>query len=188
MNNDARDYLKTELEFFNKAYEIQFDHFMRVFYFWTVIVTAPISAGLLTISNPLESDVFQLLLMLIAIMGWFLSAKMFDIRCSQLRYVSIMNEVRELFYRDAKNSLPKSYEHPLPAARDLRQEAMTDFGIWMAFTMSFLDAVFFAFAVPYFLSVGPEFNWRAFVVYFLFGISTYFYLVSRRVPKPRIVD
>ena len=32
MNQDTRDYLNNELHFFEKAYEIQFTHFMGVFY------------------------------------------------------------------------------------------------------------------------------------------------------------
>ena len=78
MEKDARDYLHEELSYFEKSAEVQFTHFMQVFYFWTAVVTAPITAGLLVKQG---ADAFQfalpLILVLIAPLGWFLSAKMF---------------------------------------------------------------------------------------------------------------
>ena len=51
MKKDARDYLNAQLDYFQKASEIQFTHFMGVFYFWTLVVSAPVTAGLLTSSG-----------------------------------------------------------------------------------------------------------------------------------------
>ena len=48
MNADTHEYFKIELEHFRKLSELQFTHFMGVFYFWIGVVTFPATAGLLT--------------------------------------------------------------------------------------------------------------------------------------------
>jgi hypothetical protein len=181
MNKEAHDYLIAELKFYQKAYEIQFTHFMGVFYFWSVVVTAPATAGLLTFSGDANYPAFPILLVLIALMGWFLSAKMFDIRCSQLKYISKMNYVRYTLYQDAKANLPESYKHPFPPDTDFRKTAFTDFGMIMAIVMSALDSTFLGFALPLLQGSGG-YNWDTFTIYFLFGIATYFAIVLWRLP------
>ena len=85
-NEEAITYFKAEIEQYQKDYEIQFNHFMGVFYFWIGIVSVPATAGLLTKKVPPEN--LALLSFLIAILGYFVSAKMYDVRCSQLRYIA----------------------------------------------------------------------------------------------------
>ena len=103
MEKDARDYLNAEIGYFQKAAELQFTHFMQVFYFWTAIVTAPITAGLVFANAEITAHpVFPIFLALIALLGWFLSAKMFDIRCSQLKYLANINDTRGALYDGIK--------------------------------------------------------------------------------------
>lgn len=183
MEKDARDYLHEELSYFEKSAEVQFTHFMQVFYFWTAVVTAPITAGLLVKQG---ADAFQfalpLILVLIAPLGWFLSAKMFDIRCSQLTYISKVNYYRDMLYKGVKDHLSKEYKLPFPPDTDLRKKALTDFGLWMAITMSGLDAVYLGFGIPM-LQNKNVFNWCIFFTFFIFGICTYFVIILWRGPK-----
>lgn len=184
MNQDTRDYLNNELHFFEKAYEIQFTHFMGVFYFWTIVVTAPVTAGLLATKGIGGDLTLSILLLLVAFLGWFLAAKMFDIRCSQLRYISMINQVRWTLYQDVKKNLPKSYVIPFVINTNVRKTAFTDFGMSMAIAMSALDAILLGFALPFLLQDNTGFNWWAFTFYFIFGFATYLFLVITRVPKP----
>src|SRR5208337_1741847 len=108
---------------------------------------------------------FPILLGLVAVIGLLLAAKMFDIRCSQLRYISMMNRVRAALYLDIKDDLPRSYKLPFPPSNDLRKTALTDFGVIMAVTMSALDAVFFGFALPPLLKSGTGFSWYDFGIF-----------------------
>jgi hypothetical protein len=183
MNKDTRDYLNAEFDYFQKSYEIQFTHFMGVFYFWTIVVTAPVTAGLLSKDN-LNTPAFPILLGFVAFIGLFLAAKMFDIRCSQLRYISTMNRVRSALYQDSKDDLPKNYEIPFPPSTNLRRTALTDFGMVMAITMSALDAALFGFAAPPLLQNDTGFSWWAFGIFGIIGILTYLILVFSRVPEP----
>jgi hypothetical protein len=184
MKKEARDYLNTEYNYFRKAYEIQFTHFMGVFYFWTAVVTAPVAAGLLSSKDNLNSPAFPILLGLIAFIGLFLSAKMFDIRCSQLKYILLMNQVRAALYFDIQADLPKNYKLPFPSSKDLRIVALTDFGMMMAITMSLLDAILFGFAALPLLLRSTGFSWWAFGIYWLVGMLIYVMFVLRKVPKP----
>lgn len=86
MNEEIRGYYKNELEHFQKAFELQFNHFMGVFYFWIGVVTLPATAGLLTTDKAISSVNLALLSLLIAIISLFASTKLYDIRCSQLKY------------------------------------------------------------------------------------------------------
>lgn len=184
MKKETRDYLNAEFDYFQKSYEIQFTHFMGVFYFWTIVVTAPITAGLLSTKGSLSSPAFPILLGLVAVVGLFLATKMFDIRCSQLRYISMMNRVRATLYLGIKEDLPKSYKLPFPPSNDLRKTALTDFGMVMAITMSALDATFFGFAAPPLLQGSTGFSWCAFGISWFVGIATYLLLIFLRVPEP----
>lgn len=188
MEKDARDYLNAEIGYFQKAAELQFTHFMQVFYFWTAVVTAPITAGLLFTRTDLTSNpVFPIFLALIALLGWFLSAKMFDIRCSQLKYLAIINYYRGALYNGVKGHLPRNYNLPYPPETDLRNEAFKDFGPFMAFTMSGINAVYLGFGINLLYS-QTTFNWYAFIIFFLFGFSTYYALLMWRGPRPQKKD
>lgn len=183
MKKDAIDYLNTELNNFQKASELQFSHFMGVFYFWTLVVSAPVTAGLLTSSN--RQYTLGILLLLTAFLGLFLSAKMFDIRCSQLRYIAEINRIRGLLYSGIKKDIPKGYEISFPPNKDLRRTALSDFGLIMAITMSALEAVFFGFALPL-IQGKNEFNYLGFIVFVLTGIAIYIIIIFWRGPKPLI--
>ena len=62
--------------------------------------------------------------------------------------------------------------------------SLTDFGMFMAVTMSTLDAVIFGFAASPLLQIGTDFNWYAFGIFEIIGIAIYFLLVFTRVPLP----
>lgn len=89
---EKESFLRTEYEFLTKAYEVQFTHFMGVFYFWIVVIGAPTAAGVI-------AEVVSLGAICIGagLLGLFLAAKMFDIRFSQFRYIAKMNELRGRF-------------------------------------------------------------------------------------------
>ncbi len=186
MKQYAVDYLKNELEYFQKAAEVQFTHFMQVFYFWTVVVTAPITAGLLVTPGSFTSDksALPIILVLIAFIGWFLAAKMFDIRCSQLRYISKINFVRAAMFDEVKDHLPKGYIPPFLPETDLRDEAFKDFGVLMAIAMSAIDGVCLGFGLPL-LQGKTTFSWCFSIPYFIVGLATYFAIILWRGPKPR---
>ena len=146
MKEDTREFFKIELEHFEKASEIQFNHFMGVFYFWVGVVSIPATAGLLTAEN-INPKYLAYLSLIIAVLGHFLSAKMFDIRCSQLNYLTIINEFRHYLYKLEKNNLSSNYKHPYPYDTNLRRVAFRDFGFYMAIIMSSIDALFFGVGI-----------------------------------------
>ncbi|MEP7134173.1 MAG: hypothetical protein ABI904_04515 [Chloroflexota bacterium] len=179
---DAQDYLKAELDFFQKEKEIQFTHFMGVFYFWTAIVTAPITAGLLTTGN-LKSGPLPILLLVVAIVGMFLTLKMYDIRCSQLIYTDKMNKTRGIYFIKIKEYLPESYKLPYLPDENLRGTALKDFGMWMARIMSLMNSVILFFALLFLFEryTGFLVPGLASFLFFLFGVRMYKSLVEERV-------
>jgi hypothetical protein len=198
MKKEEIDFLSSELNYFQKLSEERFSHFMQVFYFWTAIVTAPITAGLILNQGAFTSNAaFPFFLFLIAILGWFLSAKMFDIRCSQLGYINDLNYIRRRFYIGLHKDFQTSYIIPQfdknLMAKDLRDAAKHDFGIWMAITMSILDGVYFG--VGLYLLLGQDiisfvFSFLIASAFSLCGIIIYYHFVDKRVPsnlyvKPR---
>jgi hypothetical protein len=77
-DDDKVKILLSEYEFLQKSFELQFNHFMAVFYFWIAVITAPISASL--ISNLGAQDlvkplIYAILCFLVAFIGFFLSLK-----------------------------------------------------------------------------------------------------------------
>jgi hypothetical protein len=181
MKKEVRDYLHAELVFFQKETETQFTHFMGVFYFWTVVVAAPVTAGLLKFENNQDPKTLKTLLLIVALLGMFLAAKMFDIRCAQLKYTSFINRARGMLHTPITNDLPKSYKLPFPSDANLRKTALTDFGIWMAVIMSGVDAVCFGFALPLLIS-GTDFNCCGFIIFWIIGVAIYLLMVYRKVP------
>jgi hypothetical protein len=182
MGDAVREYFKTELEHFQKAYELQFNHFMGVFYFWIGVVTLPSTAGLLTTGKNIPLENLALLSLLIAIVSLFTSLKMFDIRCSQLIYTFHMNEIRHQIYDALQKEIP-SYEHPFPNSTDLRDRAHQDFGAIMAFVMSVVNAIFFGFSIYAFFKI-LSLSIFASLIWFLIGSFSYRLMVDKRVPKP----
>ena len=182
MNEEIRGYYKTELEHFQKAFKLQFNHFMGVFYFWIGVVTLPATAGLLTTEKAIPSDNLALLSLLIAIVSLFASKKMFDIRCSQLKYTFFINEIRQQLY-DVVHEGISSYSHPYPNTTNLREEARKDFGAKMAFVMSLVNAIFFGFSIHLFFG-EMLFSAGALLLWFLIGFYAYFVMVNKRVPEP----
>src|SRR2546426_9729747 len=82
-----------EYKFMQKAYELQFTHFMGVFYLWIGLVTLPTGAGLFK-SLDTKLSALGLVCFFVSLLGVFLSTKMFDIRRSQIRYVMRANQIR----------------------------------------------------------------------------------------------
>lgn len=155
-NSNTKDaFLISEYEFLQKAYEVQFNHFMGVFYFWVAVITAPITAGL--VSEPKLEQTLGIICIAVASLGFFLSVKMFDIRKSQLRYTNKMNEIRGFFWR--KYKIEERYLLiPLGKNTNLAKISKTDFGMYMALTMSLVHGgLFFVslrlFYVSLFLSL-----------------------------------
>ena len=93
MSEELRKFFERESDIFLKYYEIQFNHFMRVFYFWIAVITLPATAGLIAGNGKLFQENIALLLYLLAIVGILLSLKMYDIRCSQLRYIILISSL-----------------------------------------------------------------------------------------------
>ena len=185
MEKVARDFLNKEFDYFQKLAELQYTHFMQVFLFWTAVVIAPITAGLLVEhSNGASSTNLPILLVGIAVLGFFIAAKMFDIRCSQLTYIATLNYFRAYLYEDIKDHLPKSYKHQFPP-EDLRKKALNDFGIIMAFTMSVVHGFYLGYGLPRLLLCQSNFDWQIFICSCLVGIGMYFLILLWRGPKPQ---
>jgi len=182
MTEEIREYFKTELEHFQKSFELQFNHFMGVFYFWIGVVTLPATAGLLTTDKDMPLENLAFLSLLIAIVSLFTSAKMFDIRCSQLKYAFYINEIRQQIYDAVQTGIP-SYKHPFPDNSNLREQARKDFGAKTALVMSVVNAVFFGVSVHLFFEV-LSLSILASLLWFLIGSSTYFVMINKRVPEP----
>ena len=143
MKDEAREFLRIEHDtLFKMAYESQFNHFMGVFYFWIAVVTFPGTAGLIANSATLDNEQFGWLLALIATVGVFLSAKMYDIRCSQLKYIVKINEVRYQLHAEVKADFSKDYNATFNWSRSLRNVALTDFGMAMAIVMSLVNGAY----------------------------------------------
>jgi hypothetical protein len=131
-----RALLVTEYEMLSKFYDVQFTHFMGVFYFWIATVGAPTTAGAVSSSGGIDgSSMFGLICIGAGLLGTFLAAKMFDIRHSQLRYISKMNEIRLRLW-DSLAIEAEEHVAPLGRGADLVKVARSDFGIVMARCMA----------------------------------------------------
>jgi len=141
MSDDGalKDVLLDEYRFMQKSYELQFTHFMGVFYFWIAVVSLPTGAAVVANlgSKPVP---LGLLFCFIALIGFFLSAKMFDIRRSQVRYVERTNQLRAALWLRYKIKDETGIE-PMGEGADLVKIALTDFGRTMAVTMSAVHGV-----------------------------------------------
>ncbi len=146
---------------------------MGVFYFWIAIITAPLTAGLL--SDPNLGKVLGILFISIASLGFFLSAKMFDIRKSQLRYAHKINEIRIFFWNKYKIE-EKHQIAPLGKNTNPAKISKTDFGLYMAMIMSLvhgglmLYGSFSLFSINFGISIviGVLVSLMNFWLYFLF--------------------
>lgn len=184
MKKETREYLNNQFNYFQKLSELQFDHFMRVFYFWTIIVTAPLSAGLVSDISQIDSQPFGILLLLIGLIGIFLTVKIFDIRGSQLRYIAQINQIRYIFETEIKkNDKRYFYQSLFPPWKDLRETAYEDFGMKMAITMSFINAIFLGFALRVLVNSNIV-GLLTFAVAVSFGIIWYRDFVKLKVPLP----
>ncbi len=182
MTDEAREFLRGEYDALHKmAYESQFNHFMGVFYFWIAVVTFPATAGLIASSGTFEQ--FGSLLVLLAILGAFLSTKMFDIRCSQLKYIVMMNEIRYHLHSDVKNDLPRDFDLPFDRNADLRKVALTDFGMAMAVVMSLVNGAY-AFSAAKLLGASSCPASLLGVGFALFCLGLYVAFILKKVPRP----
>lgn len=180
MTENTRDYFQREYNAFLKAYEIQFTHFMGVFYFWIAVVTFPATAGLIASNHALSRPSFALLLHTLALLGFFLAAKMYDIRCSQLRYIVYMNEARKrLFEMIPEKDQPHDYK---PPGKDFRpiKTALRDFGMIMAVVMSIVNAAYTGYALYIQTTqIGPSIRYGLGML--AFGVVMYVLFVWRKL-------
>jgi hypothetical protein len=143
-NTDGKkDFLLIEYKFMEKAYELQFNHFMGVFYFWTAVVGVPITAGILTnleLNDFEKLTAFGILCIVVCFLGFFVSLKMFDIRQSQFRYIKKMDEIRDYFWRINKIEENSKISH-IGKNADYVKIAKTDFGMYMALIMSITHGI-----------------------------------------------
>ena len=161
-DEDKVTILLSEYEFLHKSFELQFNHFMGVFYFWIAVITAPISASLISnlgAQDSVKPLIYGILCFLVAFIGLFLSIKMFDIRRSQLRYAQKLNELRAYFwqtYIKEEKLIPLGMENGKWV--DVFQKARTDFGQKMALTMSLVHGILVLVGlsqlIVYFLSLN----------------------------------
>ena len=184
MGDKGDEYLRGEYEFFQKAYEVQFTHFMGVFYFWIAVVTFPATASLFGKDTSMTGQQVGYILGLIAFMGVFLSAKMFDIRCAQLIYSNELNYLRKHLYMKAKGEVPEGYTLRFdPATTNLRRVAFADFGMWMAVAMSLVNGTY--------AGLFANLVWQSFwissplgIATFILNLGLYRWFVRKRVPIP----
>ena len=183
-DNKLKDYFIAEYEAWLKSYEVQFTHFMGVFYFWMAVVTFPATAGLIASQHQLSPGKFALLLHFLALLGFFLLAKMSDIRCSQLKYVRNMNEARYNLYEYAKQKLPANYVPPFAKNPNVRKIALTDFGLIMAIAMSAVNAAYTGYAL--YLNSGDAYRSICYGAYaWGVGFLIYFCFVWFKLRPPK---
>src|SRR5205085_11206773 len=120
-----------------------FTHFMQVFVVWVGVVTAPLTLSILAnLGFPLERrvTVFGVVCLVVASIGMFLAAKMFDIRRSQLRYLGQINTIRVKRY-SLFNVTEATGLRPYGEGVNLANVAAFDFGMSMAKAMGFVHSV-----------------------------------------------
>jgi len=191
----AEDFLISDYEYFQKGFELWANHFMGVFYLWAGAVIIPTSAGsLLTDLGVPGSDrswVFALICIGVALIGAFISLKMFDIRKAQLNYIAQMNLIRASAYE--KLGITERFElQPYGKGSDLKAVSRRDFGLVMAIVMSLVNGIILSVGIAMLaLSYGP--GRFAFLIGCVGGavlmalnLSGYFRLVVGKVPGNEI--
>ena len=187
--NSTMDILLNEYSFMQKSSELHFTHFMGVFLFWTAIVTIPAGAGVfanLGMSDPSKPVVFGALCVFVTLIGVFLSAKMFDIRRSQIRYLERVNTLRIALWEKYKIE-EQTKIVPMGKNVDLVQVAKTDFGMYMALIMSFIHGIIFGVGLWCLLGqMGTIWHWQSIsvlvgVILFAVNFGLYFLLIGRKI-------
>jgi hypothetical protein len=155
---EMHSFLIADYEFMQKEIELQFNHFMGVFYFWVAVVGIPVTGSVLSTLGLENADGLErrlalgLLWLFISCLGLFLSAKMFDIRRSQLRYIAQANGIRLYFWNkhqiEEKNGLK-----PLGKDVDLLKTVRSDFGYQMAWVMGLINGIVTAIGLYIVLTV-----------------------------------
>ncbi len=164
---------------FRAAYDAQFKHFMGVFYFWITVMTFPGSAGLIA-GDHIRPHSLGLLLISLAVLGLFISLKMFDIRCSQLTYVHHLNNERSEMVRLLGG--PTAFQIPIPYVPppNLRNAALTDFGFWMALIMSSIEGIYMGYGLYRYEPMSCY--WCGGCILFLVGTGAYLFFILAKVP------
>lgn len=163
-DEDMKSFLLTEYDLLEKEYELQFDHFMKVFYFWIAVVSAPMTAGIvanLGLQEQQSLNAFGILCVVVAVLGIFVSLKMFDIRQSQWGYIQDMNRIRKFFWEKLaipfETKLSRISKKPDCAADLLK----SDFARWMALIMAFIHGALLFVGMSILLSfVCPCCPWQ----------------------------
>ena len=196
--SDVIEYLKSEIDYLQENEKLQFNHFMNVFLFWSAVISIPTTAGILTKDFFWKSAPFGIVLILVGLLGFFIAVKMFDIRCSQLHYITIINDVRQTLFDLIKSNDLEGYVHPFPNKKDLVEVALHDFGMRMAEIMSSVEGVLIAFGIM-FITNSIEIDFVVFKLlgYFIgyqvaiiagfsvifFGLSIYKKFVLKKIPR-----
>ena len=191
----SETFLVSDYEYFQKGFELWANHFMGVFYLWAGTVIIPTTAGgLLTnlgVQDPDRGWLFGLICVGVALIGAFISLKMFDIRKAQLNYIAQMNLIRAKAYE--KLGITERYGL-VPYGKDsnLSAVARRDFGMKMAIVMSFVNALILAvgtIAVTsslYTKECALILGCFAGVLLMVFNLRGYFSLVVAKVPGKEI--
>jgi hypothetical protein len=136
--NKKEAFLLAEYQSMQRYYEIQFNHFMAVFYLWSGVLGAGIAATVLSnlnLTNIQRSTAFGISCLSALVLGFLLSLKMFDLRKSQFSYILEINQLRDFFWRNYKIKQEDKLSSFSENA-NVVTISKTDFGVWMASIMS----------------------------------------------------
>ena len=144
------DFLISDYEYFQKAFELWANHFMGVFYLWTGVIVVPATAATLLpqlgFAQNHQSWMLGVVFIGVALVGWFISRKMFDIRKAQLNYIKQMNLIREKAYTvlgiEARFGLT-----PFGKGADVKKTSGEDYGKEMGRVMSMFHGAYLAVGV-----------------------------------------
>lgn len=163
-DEDRKSFLLTEYDLLEKEYGLQFDHFMKVFYFWIAVVGAPMTAGIVSnlgLQGQQSLKAFGILCVVIALLGFFLSLKMFDIRQSQWRYIQDMNSIRKFFWEKLEIPFETNLSRLSKKPECITDVSKSDFASKMAWIMGAIHGLLLFFGMSILLSlVCPCYPWQ----------------------------
>jgi hypothetical protein len=180
---DPDQFLISDYEFFQKGFELWANHFMGVFYMWTGVVVVPTTAASLLadldVFDSGQAWLFGVICIAVALIGWYVSLKMFDIRRAQLMYAQQLNAIRCTAY-DKMGITSRYGLKPFGQGANLKESSKTDFGRFMALAMSAVHGLLMVLGVSSILLkwwaaplvtipgllLGLVFCWRNYAAYF----------------------
>lgn len=134
-----------------EEYKTQFNHFMGVFEFWIGIIGVASSICLIIAKDKPKYFTYGnffvgIFLLVVGILAFFVTVKMFDIRGSQYRYIWLLNSLSKTIWKKYKITHYTNVSTPFEK-NDLLTISKHDFGIKMAWTMSFINSFVFTFGI-----------------------------------------